>query len=285
MPIERPNTHPLWDPEWAAYKLKDTYVDQIALGKELIRYGSDLLLRALQSTPADIPNHVVLSVLFRQAIAALDGSMLALEVAAVAGAHMHARAQMEARWGLMLALKEPTKWGRHLYVTSRREQRALAARLVPGTPEYEAYADSRAMIEAGGGTASKPEYADYVASVDRILARPENEPIDRAFTEFQRKRGRPAPWYYDPAASPSKRITSFGALARAVGCKGEYDSSYRHSSHYVHGSFTGTSLKYEEEAVVLAPIITPEGWRQLFLFSVCLATASFRRFIDHYRSC
>lgn len=284
MPIEIPNTHPVWDPDWAVYKLQDTHAEQIALGKELVRYGADLLLRALQSAPDDLPNHVLLSVLFRQAIAALDGTMLALEVAAVAAAHLHTRAQMEARWGLMLALEEPSKWGRHLYVASRREQRVWTARLVPGTPEYEAYADSRAMLEAGGGTASKPEYADYLDSVDRILGKPENEPINFAFAEFQAKRKRPAPWYYDVTAPHPKRITSFRGLAKAVGCTGEYDTLYRHSSHYVHGSFTSTSLIYHEKAVAIAPIRTPEGWRQLFIFSVSLAADSFRRVTDHYRS-
>jgi hypothetical protein len=284
VPIVTPNTHPIWDPDWAAGKLEKTHAEQIALGSELVRYGADLLLRALKSAPDDIPNHVLLAVLFRQAIAAFDGAIIGLKAAALGAAHMHARAQMEARWGLMLALQDPAKWGRHIYVASRREQRASAARLVPGTPEYDANAPSRAMIEAGGGTTAKPELADLVKSIDRILDKSENKEVDCTFSEFEAKNKRPAPWFYDATAPSSKRITSFGRLAAAVGCRGEYDTLYRHASYYVHGSFTGTSLKYDEKAVAIAPIRSPEGWRQLYIFSVSLATDSYRRVIDQYRS-
>jgi hypothetical protein len=279
---EKQNTHPLWDPAWATHKLEITHKRQIELGDELVRYGADLLLRALQSAPDDLPDHAVLCVLFRDAVAALDGCMHALKGAAVAAAHMHARGQLEAQWGLMLALQDPAKWGRHLYVASRREQRFRAACHVPGTQEYKAYTDARAMIEAGGGKASDdPDYAQYVASLDRALGKPENAPIERAFADFQKRHRRPAPWYYDPSAPEPLR--SIGAMARFVGCKGEYDSLYRDLSHYVHGAFTGISLKYDEKGVALAPIRIPEGWRQLFMFSVSIACGSFRRVINHYR--
>ena len=129
MAIERANTHPVWDPPWAAGGVQERYHAQIELGQELVRYGADLLLRAIQSAPDTVSHHVVLSVLFRQELAAFEGAMLALEAAAIGAANVHARGQMEARWGLTLALADPDKWGRHIYVASLRQQRFHLASL------------------------------------------------------------------------------------------------------------------------------------------------------------
>src|SRR5204863_10094461 len=110
---------------------------------------------------------------------------------------------------------------------------------------------------------SKPELKGFIDHLDRTLAKPENSGANRAFDEYQRKRGRPAPWYYDVTAPASSRIASLGSLAKTVGCKGEYETIYRHSSYYVHGAFTGTSLKHDEKGVAIELIRTPEGWREL----------------------
>lgn len=281
MTLITPNTHAIWDPAWATASVGHSYGKQIELGRELTRYGADLLLRTLQSAPDDLPNHVILTVLFRDAIAALDGVILALEAGAVGGAHIHTRGQMEARWGLMFALKDPAKWGRHLYVSSRREQRVWAARLVPGTPEYTASEEARDLIEAGGGVGARPEFADYIKALDLDLAKPINAPISESFELYEKKTKRSAKWYYD--SKDARPIKSIGGLARAVRCGAEYQTMYRHSSHYVHGAFTGNSFKYDDAGAAVAPIRTPEHWRHLFLFGASLASDTFRRVIDHYR--
>jgi hypothetical protein len=283
MRIEAANTHPIWDPSWASQKLRSSNQQQIDLGQEIVRYGADLLLRSLASVPdADIANHVVLSVLFRDAIAAFDATMLSLEHGAIGAANVHARAQMEARWGLMLALGDTDKWGRHVFVASRREQRFQAARSVPGTPEFDAYAEVRTRLEAGGAKVSKPENAVRVAAMDRDLAKPEYAAINATFADFQKRRKRPARWYYDSSAQ--KPITGIRDLARFVGCGPEYETLYRHSSLYVHGAFTGTSVLYDpEKGLAVAPIRSPEGWRTLYIWAVSLACESFKRVMTRYR--
>ncbi len=280
---KRVNKHPVWDPDWAGGGVKEKNQEQIALGKELMQFGADLLLRSLSSAPDDAANHSVLAVLFRQGLVALDAVMIALEEAAVPASQVHLRVQMETRWGLIYALRDPGKWGRHIYVSSLREQRLWAARLVPGTPEFDTYEDSRRMIEAGGGQSTKGDNRDFIDAIDAILTRPENASINAEFKRLEAKWRHPAPWFFDVNVAQASRIRSVGGLARAVGCKGEYDTLYRHSSYYVHGGFTGTSLRYEDQGVMISAIRSPEGWRQAFLLSVSLAIDSFRRVIEHYR--
>jgi uncharacterized protein DUF5677 len=287
MSVERPNTHPIWDPDWAAGGVQERYQPQIALGKELVHYGADLLMRALQSAPDDVPNHVILAVLFRQALAAFDATMVGLESAAMASANIHARGQMEARWGLKLALADSRRWGRHLYVASLRQQRIWAARLIPGTTEYQQYSEARTVIESAPPTPARkdpvPDWPAYVAGVDRLLARDEYSEIARHFAEFAAERGFDPPWFYDGSLPKGDRLQSFRQLAIHVGCRAEYDTIYKHASYYVHGAFTGTSLSYDERGVAVAPLRTPEGWRQLYLLSVSMATEAYRQIIDRYR--
>jgi uncharacterized protein YbaR (Trm112 family) len=136
--IAAPNTHALYDPAWARAVVDQHYRRQFELYFDIVRYAADLALRALASAPGSIPHHMVLSVLFRQAIAASDAVGVLLKEGAVDQGHLQMRALVEARWGLHLALRDPEKWGRHIYVASLREQRFRAKRWISGTPEYEA---------------------------------------------------------------------------------------------------------------------------------------------------
>jgi hypothetical protein len=47
--VETPNTHALFDPEWARDVVARHYRAQIELHREIVRYAADLALRALAS--------------------------------------------------------------------------------------------------------------------------------------------------------------------------------------------------------------------------------------------
>ncbi len=278
MTIHPPNTHALWDSDWAEHLVDANYTTQIELGRELVRFGADLLLRALETGPDDIPNHMILSVLGRHAVSSLDAGLICLEAGTADAAESHARALMEVRWGLRYALQDPGKWGRHIYVASLRQQRHWTARLVLGTPEYEAYEEARRTNASFDPTdlAKQAEYNGYRAALDAILAKPEFSDINRGFEGYYKARHREAEWYYDHAVSKDRQVTSIARLAKSVGCAGEYQTIYKHSSYYVHGSYTGTHLKYEPGAVIIAPIRTPENWRPVFILIVAMSTDIFR---------
>jgi hypothetical protein len=103
MGIEIPNTHSLLDPPWGEAQVTKYYTKQIELGRELADYSANLLLRSLESTPDDIANHMVLSILFRNAVVAIDGAVTLMAAAALGAAQLHLRALLETRWGLSLA--------------------------------------------------------------------------------------------------------------------------------------------------------------------------------------
>lgn len=289
MAIATANTHPIWDPTWAKAIVQERYADALALGAEITRYGADLLQRALASAPDDRGHHVLLIVLFRQLLVAFDACVFSLENASEHGLNVQARLVMESRWSLLLGLRDPAKWGRHLYVASRRHQRLLLRRAIPGTPECQAYSSARDLM--GDAAAALPpggvsEQESFVAAVDEILAAQDLSPIDRLFDEWlgdRRSRGLEARWFYDGPNPGAAGLISIFNLATEVGCQGEYLSIYGWSSLHVHGGDTSTHFHHDDIGVAIAPIRTPGSLRHPYFLASSMTADCYRLVIQAYR--
>lgn len=286
--VQVPNTHALWDPSWARSVIREYYQEQFQLYRESIRFSADLALRALRSAPDAIPQHMILSVLFRQVIAASDAVGELLEAGAVDQAHLQLRALMEARWGLILGLTNPEKWGRRIYVASQRENRSRIRRSIPGTAEYEEGEYERVLRTKYGkqteANIDPSEAQAYSDAIDAVLAKPENREAGEALEVFAKEKGYEVPWYFDSTGVKPDQIKSIRGLARRVDALGEYDSVYKYASYYVHGGYTGTSLSLDDLGAYVAPIRSPEGLRQTLVLAFGLLSESCLRIIREWRA-
>jgi len=287
VPIETPNTHPIFDPEWAEARVAERFADAISLGSDITRYGSDLLQRALSSAPDDRGHHILLTVLLRQVLASFDACVIGLASASEHSLSVEARLVMESRWALVLGLRDPAKWGRHVYVASRRHQHLLLRRAIPGTVEYGAYQAARDLI--GGAAAALPpggvpQQEGFVNAIDGILAAPDLLVINAMFEQWLAARHYEAPWFYDGPNPQAPRLESFADLATEVGCKGEYLSIYDWSSLHVHGGNTSTHFHYDDAGVAIAPLRSPGGLRHSFFLAATMTADCYRRVIETYRS-
>lgn len=281
-----PNTHPLFDPEWADRQIVKHYADQIALASEITRYGSDLLLRASASAPEADANHLLINVLFRQALTAADAGFLALRNGVADAASVHARRLLEARWGLMLAFREPDKWGLHLHVAALRENRHLLRRLIPGTVEYLKYEAARKVTNVlePPDELSVRQTTEAIEAIEAILARNSLSVINDGCEIGLKDLGHEPPWYCDGNAPKAKRLRSIRRLAIEVGALADYDTIYRYASYSVHGHHTATHHKFDDVGTAIAPLRTPEGFRSIVILLAAMACDCFRRLIDQYRS-
>jgi hypothetical protein len=286
--LHRPNTHALWDPRWAEGVVADHYAAQFTLFDELLRYAADLALRSLSSAPDGIPHHMILSVLFRQCIATADSVGALLRVGAVDQANLQLRALIEARWALIYGLRDPDKWGRHIYVASIRENRSRAKRMIPGTDEYKVGEYERQLRETYGsppGESEDPKKAqEYVTAIDAVLAKPENAAASAALDAFFQQRNYEGPWYFDGSAPEDKQVKSIRGLAKAVDAQGEYDSVYKYTSYHVHGGYYGTAVSLDDMGAYVAHIRTPEDLRQAMVLAFGLLSESCLRVIRQWRS-
>jgi len=243
------------------------------------------LKRSLTTGPDDIPHHLILSVLFRQAIATADAAGELIGVGACDAAQVQLRALMEARWGLMLAIRDPKKWGTHLYVASRREQLSQISKAIPGTPEHESDGETRDLINRyGGKPVISPDDAEkHREALEKILERPQYAAISAGFAQFVKEKHHEPPWYYDTAAPKNERLTSIWKLASEVGAAGEYKSIYHHASYFMHGGYTGTHLTTDERGVAVTPIRSPANARPVLLLGFSLLADCCMKVIDYWR--
>ncbi|MFN2603994.1 MAG: DUF5677 domain-containing protein [Gemmatimonadaceae bacterium] len=286
--LQVPNTHAIWDPAWARSVIREHYGEQLHLYQELLRFAADLALRALSSAPDNIPQHMIISVLFRQIIAAADAVGELLQAGAVDQAHLQLRALLEARWGLIHGLVDPEKWGRRIYVASQRENRARMRRLIPGTHEYNEAEYERDLRnnygEQSDASMNAAEAQKYCEAIDAVLAKSENREANEALEKFAKEKRREVQWYFDAPADKLRQIKSIRGLARRVGALGEYDSVYKYASDHVHGGYTGTSLSFDDIGVYVAPLRSPEGLRQTLVLAFGLLSESCLRVIRTWRA-
>jgi HPt (histidine-containing phosphotransfer) domain-containing protein len=280
MALEVPNTHPLLDRAWGEAQVADHYSSQIELGRELAEYAANLLLRGLESAPDDIPNHMVLSVLFRNAVVAIDGAVSLMTLGALGAAQLQVRALLETRWGLTLALRDPKKWGLHLYISSRRHDLLQARRNIPGTPEHAAYDAAHQLLQSQGAATvfALADAQELAKALERLLSKPEyvavNDLFERAATA-----GREQPWYFDGNGTNTIR-----SLAKRVDGEGDYLSVYQDLSNQVHPGRILAHLRRDDSGYTLAHVRSPEGFRGLFILVLALTADCCRMVIDRYRS-
>jgi hypothetical protein len=285
--IEIPNTHPIYDPEWAKARVQEKYADAITLGREITLFGADLLRRALASAPDDRGHRILLTVLVRQLLAAFDAAVLSLQGASEHALVVQSRLVIESRWALILGLRDPAKWGRHVYVASRRHQKRLLRRAIPETAEYIKYEAARDLI--GEAAAALPagglaEQLEHVDTIDAILAAPDLVHINALFEEWLSSKRYEAYWFYDGPSPSSARLKSYFDLAKEVGCEGEYISMYSWTSLSVHGGYTSSHLLHSKQRVAIAPLRTPGGLRHSYLLAATMTAECYKRIIETYRN-
>ncbi len=282
--IEIPNTDPIYDPAWAEAAVVNVFTEALSAYKDLINDSVALLKRTLTTGPDDIPHHIILAVLFRQAVVASDAARELAMRGATDAANVQLRALMEARWGLKLALTNPKKWGLHIYVASRREELSQTNKSIPGTREYDLDRDTRELIAKYGGKPLAIEDAEkFRTHLEALLNRSDYAVVNQGFADFARKNSYEAPWYYDAEVPKKERVTSIFKLARKIGAAGEYASVYRHASYYMHGGYIGTHLTMDEKGVAVTPVRSPADARQLLLLGFSLLSDCCIHVIDYWR--
>lgn len=282
MTLETPNTHAVRDPVWGQAVVEKLFREQLGALSDLVQYGADLLMRAMIAAGTSRSQGLVLTVLFRQALVSADAAEVLLRQGAVDAAHLQLRALMEARWGLILAIRDPEKWGKQIYVTSLHEIASWARQAVPGTEAHKANEEIRALVvKYGGEQVGEEEGRVVVDAIVDVLQRDEHRELSNAFAAYEARQHRPPPWYYDPSAD--KPLSSIWALTKEIGTTGEYKSIYRHASYFVHGGYSGTHMKHDALGGVVSPIRTPEGASQGILLTFSLLADCIRRVIDKWR--
>lgn len=269
------------DREEARKNSAEHFSDQIALLRDLADYGSNLFLRAYNSSKKDLPDIVVCGVLLKQIVAMFDAIEVLVSEGMVHAAFLPARAAFEASIYLDWILFSDTDRKAKCYIVSNyRDERLWAYRVIQGTPEEAAFAqltksfgfDIHAKRPTLAGEAKK-----HLAEVNRILAQPGFQSIDAEFDKKRGKRKIDPEWYEIVGAKSIRQV------ANVVGRLAEYEFFYSKGSQVTHSASYKDHVRFVKNQVHFKPIRHLDGIDMLIRFVVSIAIRSFQSVLGYYR--
>jgi hypothetical protein len=219
------------DPVQTESHVSEHLSDQIALLQDLANYGSNLVIRAYNSSSRDLPALITCGVLLKQVVAMLDAIHVLAKAGCVHAAHLPARAAFEASIYLdWILLSDGQRKATCYLVQNYRDERLWALRTTKGTPEEAAF--QSIAREIGDIHARRPTLASdsqkNLAEVNRVLAQPALAAVDQEFNKLRGKRKVDPQWYELCGA------TSIRQVAVAVGRLTEYEAFYSAGSRITH---------------------------------------------------
>jgi len=117
---------------------KTAYSKQIELLTDLVNYGSNLIVRAYDSSKRDIDDIMIIAVLLKHIVQMLDGVQLLISGGNAHAATLQARSAFEAYLYMLWIMKgDSIRKSRYYYVFEIRKQRKWALRATPNTKERE----------------------------------------------------------------------------------------------------------------------------------------------------
>jgi hypothetical protein len=275
--------HLVLDPDYGRDAARYYLGDALNAGRELVAYGANLLLRCFQTMERTLDNAMLLGVLFRQSIAALDAFMLCLENGAVGAAAVHSRGALEASFYIGFVLKRGKKeWAKRIWVYSLRQNLSWVRRMIPGQPERDQYLEGRKQMGLVPPEPTKEEVQDYLKDEQAILDRlnaDDLRDLNATFEAVASKRGYEPDWFRPGLDG----VSSVYKMACELGRQNEYDTFYRSLSWSVHGSYAFTSAIIQGSTMGIQPVRDFEQFKLVFSFGVNTAIKTYVDVMREYR--
>lgn len=261
--------------------VEEHFTKQVELLRDIANYGSNLVVRAFNSSPKKMADVIVCGVLLKQIVAMADAVEVLLASGCGHASFLPARTAFEASIYLdwLLAGDSERRATRYI-VGNYRDERLWAARAIPGTTEEAAFTQIAKTLGLDIH-AKRPTLASdanlHLAEVNRILAQPELQAIDQEFTQARKNRKRDPEWYeLDGLASIRK-------VAEAVGRLPEYDFFYSKGSQVTHTGSYKDHIRFTDGQVRFKPIRHLADVNMLLNFIVSLSLGTYMKVLKQYR--
>lgn len=270
------------DRETPAAQVKEQLTPQLDLLADLAAYGSNLVVRAYNSSPQQMAELIVCGVLLKQVVAMIDATHVLLSAGCGHAAHLPMRTAWEASLYLDWILSGNSERRATCYfVGNYRDERRWADRVTPGTLEEAAFSPIAKAIGLDFQTERPTLAADATsrrAEVDRILAQPELQAIDAEFQQLRgNKRKRDPEWY------ELDGMKSIRDIAKSLDRLAEYEAFYSKGSQVTHTGTYKDHLHFAEGNVHFKPIRHLADANQLLTVIVVIAMKTYERVLTCYR--
>ena len=120
--------------------IENNFADQVKLFRDLTAYGTNLILRAYDSSKKDLSDIVVCGILLKHIVAMLDAIETLLTNGMVIAAFLPTRSAFEASIYLdWMLFSDKEKKAKCYYIANLRNERQWASRSIKGTPEEQTF--------------------------------------------------------------------------------------------------------------------------------------------------
>lgn len=253
---------------------------QIELLRDIADYGSNLIIRAFNSSPKKMAEVIVCGVLLKQIVAMVDAVEVLLSSGCGHAAFLPARTAFEASIYLDWILTADSEHRATRYLVGNyRDERLWAAKAIPGTTEEIAFTSIAKTLGLDIHSARPTLASDataHLAEVNRILAQPELQAIDQEFAaakEKNKKRKRDPEWY------ELDGLTSIRQVADRVGRLAEYEFFYSKGSQVTHTGSYKDHIRFADGQVRFKPIRHLADINMLLNYIVSLSIGTYKKVI------
>lgn len=257
------------------------FAKQADLLRDIADYGSNLVVRAFNSSQKKMAEVIVCGVLLKQVVSMVDAVEVLLSSGCGHAAFLPARTAFEASIYLDWILSSDSERRATRYIVGNyRDERLWAARVIPGTTEEAAFTQIAKTLGLDIH-ANRPTLASdattHLAEVNRILAQPELQAIDQEFTTVKKKRKRDPEWY------ELDGLTSIRQVAEKVGRLPEYEFFYSKGSQVTHTGSYKDHIRFADGQVRFKPIRHLADVNMLLNFVVSLSIGTYMKVLKQYR--
>lgn len=254
---------------------------QTELLRDLANYGSNLVIRAFDSSPKKMAEIVVCGVLLKQVVAMVDAAEVLLSAGCGHASFLPARTAFEASIYIDWIFDGDSERRATRYIVGNyRDERLWTSRVTPGTAEEIAFTKIAQFLGVDIH-ANRPELvgeaASHLSEINRILAQPSLASVDQEFIAARGKRKRDPEWY------ELDGLQSIRQVAEKVGRLPEYEFFYSKGSQVAHTGTYKDHVRFVDGQVRFKPIRHLADVNMLLNFIVSICVGTFKKTLDRYR--
>lgn len=257
------------------------FAKQTELLRDLANYGSNLIVRAFDSSPKKMAEVVVCGVLLKQVVAMVDAAEVLLSAGCGHASFLPARTAFEASIYIdWIFAGDSERRATRYVVANYRDERLWASRVIPGTAEEIAFTKIAQFLGVDIH-AERPtlagEASTHLTEVDRILAQPNLAAIDQEFAAARGKRKRDPEWY------ELDGLQSIRQVAEKVDRLPEYEFFYSKGSQVTHTGTYKDHVRFVDSHVRFKPIRHLADVNMLLNFIVSICVGTYKKTLEMYR--
>lgn len=266
--------------------VSEGFAPQLALLRDVVNYGTNLIPRCFESSPKAVADFVIISALLKQSVCMLDGVELHVSNAAVLASHVPLRSLYESHLSLLWILKTDTdRRARQYYVWNIRQRKLWAERIVPGTKASSEFQHALQHLPTlqSSDPADQQQVQELrkhaqkeIRDIDSLLNTSVYKAINDAFDQHWKKP-------YDPPWHAPNGVPSIRQMAKDLDLLHEYDALYGSLSSIAHSSAFGNHTSVRGDTIVFQPIRYLESVDYVFRLSLSVAFRTFRAALTRYR--